>query len=548
LIIIIKFKKTLKKILLSCRQYQINKIILYRVNRGSLFKFRGCEFKSTNNEIQILFNLMNSDYLNLESILFGRIIPRIIDLGGSFNDIRIDPSLYVSRAYIKMTKTQSMENSYNVIFRLFVEHDYHIKYPYEFKNIFKQFISVNSNVSDHEFQFLLSLWKNREDLKQIFGNLDLGLLSNLLIWWKDYGANEYNNIDVKIESKFQNTIYQYKNTQELRDTLSLHLLGNLGFEIGPGLQPLKYRSFIKVKFVEKPYFIDQLTSVPPIWPVLSSNLISCDIESSNFLEMLSEELDFISSSHVLEHLHYPLNFIENIANRMRNGSKILFIVPDRDFTFDQGRPKDSFDYYFSGNDDSLKPSTIDNVLRAQKFYEPLQVPDIKLVEELLAKTTHFYSYNLPEFVGLLISQIYHKKINVRISKMYSPFQVGYHGLEFGVILDKVQGNGNETSAFDIFVDYVSFIKNNNVFSEIVRLDDLFDTLEKYCGNKNIFRILNPYSTFEYVLWFLNQDIIERNFENLYSNVNLKYFCENSSNFKGVNRAVYCIKNTYTDTN
>jgi hypothetical protein len=540
-------KRLLKNIISSYRQYHINKTIIQSISQGNLFKYKGFCFTNKNNEIRIEFSLLDSDHNNLESILVVKIIPEIIRLGGSIKDVDIETDVFISSACIKMTRSPSMEVGYNVIFKLFVQKDYHVFFPGEFKNIFKGFISKDIDINDSEFRFLINLWKERNDLKQTFGAIDLNSLKSLMIWWIDYGVNEYNNIDVIIESDVKKQKNQLTNTIQYRDWLSLQLLGSQGFELGPGFQPLTYRRYINVKFIEKDYFIEQMENGDVDKIDVSSNLISCDIESANFLYMIDNELDFISSSHVFEHLHYPLNFIENITNRMKKGSQILFIIPDRDFTFDQGRSSDSFEYYFKENNEFSKPTKIENVLRAQKFYEPNQIPDSNLIENLLATTTHFYSYNLPEFVGLIISQIYHGKVNVKISNLYSPFQVGYKGLEFGIILSNIQGIGNDIYAFGFFSNYISLVKNNNIYSEILRLDDLIKTLNRYCSFNNVFEGLSSFSTFEYVLWFLNQEFIEKNFTNMYSLESLSLYQNNISDFKGVNRAVYSIRNNYKDS-
>lgn len=545
-IILTLIRRLLKKYISTHNQFKVNNKIIRSVSQGELFSYKGFKFVNIKNGIGIEFSLLDSDQSNFESILLGKIIPDIIRLGGCIEQIKVITDDLTATGLIKFTGNRSKSNGYNSIFKLFVEKDYHITFPSDFKKIFEGFISKENEVSVSELIYLINLWKERWDLQKIYGEIDLNSMNSLIVWWVKYGIKEYNEIDVKVKSSVQNNQNILVNTQQFRDWLSLQLLGTQGFELGPGFQPLKYRNHIDVKYIEKNYFIEKSSTESLKSIDLTPQLISCDIESQNFLNMISDDLDFISSSHVFEHLHYPLNFIENTSKRMKNGSQILFIVPDRDFTFDQGRSRDSFEYYFSDNSNFNKPLQIDNVLRAQKFYQPKEIPDSDLIKNLLETTTHFYSYNLPEFVGLLISQMYHGRIKVRMSNLYSPFQIGYEGLEFGVIIDIAKSSDNEVDSFGIFSSYISLIQRSNIYSEVFRLQDLIKTLEQYCSFKNIFENLSPYSTFEYFLWFLNQEIIEKNFVNLYSVKSLGLYLKNPSNFRGVNRAVYSIKNAFTE--
>ena len=131
-------RRLLRKTISSYKQFQTNKMILHRVSKSHLLSYKGVTFTNRKNEICVEFSMIESDQSCFESVLISKILPDIIFLGGSIIDIQIETDVFTASARIKLTSRHATDVGYNVIFKLFVEKNYHILFPEDFKNIFYQ--------------------------------------------------------------------------------------------------------------------------------------------------------------------------------------------------------------------------------------------------------------------------------------------------------------------------------------------------------------------------------------------------------------------------
>ena len=82
---------------------------------------------------------------------------------------------------------------------------------------------------------------------------------------------------------------------------------------------------------------DPLSLYAEFFPLLKS-VKTWDLEDGDaqFMASVSDDsLDFISSSHCLEHLHDPIEALRNWVRIVRPGGYIVFLIPDEDL-FEQG--------------------------------------------------------------------------------------------------------------------------------------------------------------------------------------------------------------------
>lgn len=63
------------------------------------------------------------------------------------------------------------------------------------------------------------------------------------------------------------------------------------------------------------------------------------VATADELPLLAESVDFVVSSHVLEHLPDPIKTLKEWYRVIRPGGYIFMIVPHRDRTFDRNRPR-----------------------------------------------------------------------------------------------------------------------------------------------------------------------------------------------------------------
>lgn len=127
----------------------------------------------------------------------------------------------------------------------------------------------------------------------------------------------------------------------------LPLLRGRGVEVGPGLNPAVHADDQRsVTYVEKltpgqwaANYAKQ--ALDPAAQTLWNNYV---IDSAQRLDSFADgSLDFIFSSHVLEHLVDPLGVLERWWGKLAPGGVIAGVVPDARFSFDLRQPLTSLD-------------------------------------------------------------------------------------------------------------------------------------------------------------------------------------------------------------
>ena len=105
---------------------------------------------------------------------------------------------------------------------------------------------------------------------------------------------------------------------------SLHSRLNINADV-------KIVDFIDTETLKENYKTDPNINVDDIWPVdIVANAWSMPTVKNN-------SVDFVASSHVLEHLPNPAIAIEEWIRVVKPGGIVFFIVPDMRYTFDKKR-------------------------------------------------------------------------------------------------------------------------------------------------------------------------------------------------------------------
>lgn len=104
---------------------------------------------------------------------------------------------------------------------------------------------------------------------------------------------------------------------------NLHREGDLGLEIGAHQQP-----FVGLE----PFYTDMVA-------VYAGSVGRVDfLSDARALPLADHTLDYLCSSHVLEHLADPIAALHEWHRVLRPGGCLYLVVPDRRFTFDEPRP------------------------------------------------------------------------------------------------------------------------------------------------------------------------------------------------------------------
>ena len=119
--------------------------------------------------------------------------------------------------------------------------------------------------------------------------------------------------------------------------------------------------------------------------------------------------DFVISAHVVEHLEDPLGAIRNAVRVLRRGGIFILVVPDRRFTFDQGRPPTPLAHVIADLLDGGTGTRHEAYCEHLRFLHPQWMaalpeseiePEARRMAERRADT-HFHCWDTDEFRELL---------------------------------------------------------------------------------------------------------------------------------------------------
>jgi SAM-dependent methyltransferase len=114
-------------------------------------------------------------------------------------------------------------------------------------------------------------------------------------------------------------------------------------------------------------------------------------EASELKNIETESYDFLLSCHSLEHIANPIKALKSWNSVLKPGGKIVLVLPDKNFTFDQRRPYTTFEHLVNDfeNNTTEKDTT--------HFEEVIQLHDIERddnitsVSELKNRTENNYT-------------------------------------------------------------------------------------------------------------------------------------------------------------
>jgi predicted SAM-dependent methyltransferase len=185
-------------------------------------------------------------------------------------------------------------------------------------------------------------------------------------------------------------------------------LSGQGLEIGALHNPSPVGPEVDMTYVDK-FDVTRLRELNTDVP--ADDVVAPDVIADALtLESLpSGRFDFVIASHVLEHLHNPVQALRTWRRVLRTGGVLLLIVPDARYTFDRGRPLTRYEHllwdYENGGAPLKVLSDLFHVAECNLNMHDDLTPDtaVDLAREILRTTydTHFHVWSYDSFAGHL---------------------------------------------------------------------------------------------------------------------------------------------------
>jgi hypothetical protein len=115
-------------------------------------------------------------------------------------------------------------------------------------------------------------------------------------------------------------------------------------------------------------------------------------------------IDFFIACHVIEHTPDPIGAIVRVCSKLKPGGKIALVVPDKNKTFDRGRPTTSLHHLI---DDYRSPDPARDAEHFAEFYKIAFPPKPEEYERVWRSewerrtSIHYHAWDFPAFSNLI---------------------------------------------------------------------------------------------------------------------------------------------------
>lgn len=178
-----------------------------------------------------------------------------------------------------------------------------------------------------------------------------------IAWWipiKSIRDNFRNKINGYINREIQNELKRASKTRN-SEIVNKYLLGLKGVEIGGsissdfGIDAINIdRVDIQKSDINNFYFRDQIYS--EFHCIKKVDLIA----DGDNLPFKDNTLDFVFTSHVLEHFYDPIKALKEWYRVVKNGGYIFMIIPHKERTFDKDRERTTLDELINRHNETSK--------------------------------------------------------------------------------------------------------------------------------------------------------------------------------------------------
>ena len=199
-----------------------------------------------------------------------------------------------------------------------------------------------------------------------------------------------------LKEAFTNNTPQQK--MDLRRKISEQYVMGKGVEIGALHCPLHVGPKADIKYVD----LHPKEELMKLFPEIASDLrTSVDIDILDDGETLTkienESLDFLVANHFLEHCVNTLGTIRTHLSKLRRGGILYYAIPNKDYTFDRGRPLTTFEHISQDDLENSEQSQLEHYKEWAEFVDKL-TDDSKIenhAKQLMEKDNriHFHCWD-----------------------------------------------------------------------------------------------------------------------------------------------------------
>jgi SAM-dependent methyltransferase len=164
---------------------------------------------------------------------------------------------------------------------------------------------------------------------------------------------------------YQNLAFRFSKINRI--TLSGNYIKGEGIEIGAMDLPLKVKSGVKVRYLDR---ITKEESAK-ISPEIANKLVNVDlIGDGESLDIIPDDsTDFVIGNHFIEHTQNPILAIKNMLRVLRKNGIAFIAIPDKRYTFDHAREITSIEHLVKDYEQGPEWSELDHYFDFVKYTE-----------------------------------------------------------------------------------------------------------------------------------------------------------------------------------
>jgi len=240
-----------------------------------------------------------------------------------------------------------------------------------------------------------------------------------------------------------------------RDLIGLTVRGDV-LEIGPGSRPFAVAPDANVKYADRSIEGGRDKNFPELigQPPGVQAHYNIDLDTGGLSQLEPNSFDGLVASHVIEHVANPLGVLAEFSRVLRDGGKLLLVVPDRTRTFDAARLPTPFSVPLSkyrAGVTAVDEASIREFCEAIYKQPPMHPREVRewhnpvlLDATRIAlhrrRSIHVHAWSPEEFASLLVAGMSESSWPWSLDSMYFAEHLSRsQAIEFAFLLEKIPG-------------------------------------------------------------------------------------------------------------
>lgn len=238
-----------------------------------------------------------------------------------------------------------------------------------------------------------------------------------------------------------------------RDLIGLSVRGDV-LEIGPGSRPFTVALDANVKYADRSIEGGRDKNFPELigQPPGVQAHYNIDLDTEGLSQLESNSFDGLVASHVIEHVANPLGVLGEFFRVLRDGGKLLLVVPDRTRTFDAVRlptpfsvPLSKYRAGVTAVDEASIREFCDAIYRqppihpreVREWHNPALL-DAARIALHRRRSIHVHAWSPEEFASLLVAGMSESSGLWRLNSLYFAEHLSKsQAIEFAFLLEKI---------------------------------------------------------------------------------------------------------------